>query len=171
MKITFVDTDVSVARALEEEFRRFPEVTVLHGDLLKIAHNCVVSPANSYGFMDGGIDRDYATFFGPPLQQKIAAIIASRPEGYLPLGASTLISTGHSQIPFLILAPTMITPEFIPPDNVYRAMRAVLRLTVQHADDLKHLFSPALGTGVGGLSPEISAASMAEAYRDFIAAR
>jgi O-acetyl-ADP-ribose deacetylase (regulator of RNase III) len=166
MKITFVDTNPMVVESLLKEFVSFPCVKVLYGDLLKVAQNCVVSPANSYGFMDGGIDKDYLSFFGPSLQQKVSEVISSRSEGYLPVGASALISTGHAIIPHLILAPTMVSPEFIPPDNVYRAMRAILRLMRHYRDTLADIYCPGLGTGVGGVAPEIAASCMAEAYRD-----
>ncbi len=50
MKLTLVDSDHRVAEALNGAFRLWPEVMVLHGDLLAVAENTVVSPANSLGF-------------------------------------------------------------------------------------------------------------------------
>ena len=96
MKLHLVDADAEVASALQAAFTPFPEVQVCHGDLLSVAEHCVVSPANSYGFMDGGIDRELLSFFGPPLQQRVQEAIAERPEGFLPVGARFVeIRTGH----------------------------------------------------------------------------
>jgi O-acetyl-ADP-ribose deacetylase (regulator of RNase III) len=170
MKLTFIDRSPLVVEALLKAFVSFPEVSVLHGNLLKNAENSVVSPANSYGFMDGGIDKDYLAFFGPSLQQTVTQMTSSRPEGHLPVGASAIVLTGHQTIPYLILAPTMVTPEFIPPENVYRAMRAILRLAKINSHRINNVYSPGLGSGVGGVAPEVAAANMAEAYGDFIAA-
>ena len=62
-------------------FARFPEVSVAAGDLLAAAHDVVVSPANSFGFMDGGIDRRYVAFFGPQIEAAVRSVLARLPGG------------------------------------------------------------------------------------------
>src|SRR5262245_39214599 len=108
MRLHLVDSNQSVAAALREAFHNFPEVAVLHADLLTIAFNTVVSPANAYGFMDGGIDSAFHTFFGPEVQSRVQEAIGRRPEGYLPIGASLVVPTGNERIPYLIVTPTML---------------------------------------------------------------
>ncbi len=56
MRLYLVDADEAVAFALRKAFHSVPEVVVSQADLLRVAQNTVVSPANSYGFMDGGVD-------------------------------------------------------------------------------------------------------------------
>ena len=169
MKLHLIDSDAAVALALQAQFGDLSDVSVAQGDLLKAAEGCIVSPANGYGFMDGGIDKAYVSYFGAEIQRRVITAIASRPEGHLPVGASMLVPTGHAVIRFLLLAPTMVTPEFIPAENAYRAMRAVLRLADQYSEKLAAIYCPGLGTGVGGLSPSVAADQMASAYRDFLA--
>ena len=36
---------------------------------------CVVSPANSYGFMDGGYDLAITNYFGEALMEKVQRLI------------------------------------------------------------------------------------------------
>jgi O-acetyl-ADP-ribose deacetylase (regulator of RNase III) len=167
MRLHLVDVDESVAVALRDAFRAIPEVEVLHGDLLAIARNTVVSPANAYGFMDGGIDAAFRGFFGSKVEGRIREAIGRRPDGYLPVGASLVVRTGDTRIPYIIVAPTMLAPEAIETQNCYRAMRAVLRLVAAHEEIGRAVYCPGLGTGVGRVVPEEAARAMAEAYKDW----
>jgi len=94
--------------------------------------------------------------------------VSQRPEGFLPVGASVLIHTGHSRIPYLVVAPTMTLPEHVEPANAYRAMRAALRVSHSAGPACIHVFCPGLATGVGGVTPSDAAEQMARAYSDFI---
>jgi hypothetical protein len=59
----FVDTAGDLVDELRRVFAGVDEVVCLDGDILAVARNTIVSPANSYGFMDGGIDAAYS--YGP----------------------------------------------------------------------------------------------------------
>jgi O-acetyl-ADP-ribose deacetylase (regulator of RNase III) len=171
MQLHLVDTDPALVAAWKEFFNPFPEVVVHHDNILAVADNTVVSPANGFGFMDGGIDQVYRDVFGPQVEQRMQEAIARRPEGHLPVGASLLLRTGHSRIPFLIVAPTMLMPEPASGSDCYRAMRAVLRLADQNAELVRAIYCPGLATGVGRVSPAIAAEEMARAYSDWNEAR
>jgi len=171
MQLHLVDSDVQIAAALRSAFAPFPEVSVAHADLLAVAKNCLVSPANSLGFMDGGIDLAYLNFFGSQIQRLVQDAIAHRPEGHLPVGASLAVRTGNARIPFLIVAPTMFLPEPVCPSHTYRAMRAVLRVAGANPEIARAVYSPGLGTGVGRVSPVDAATAMAEAYGDWKAGK
>jgi O-acetyl-ADP-ribose deacetylase (regulator of RNase III) len=165
MNLHLVDFNGCVVNAWANAFAPFPEVSIQQGDLLAVAMHCVVSPANSYGFMDGGIDAAYRTFFGAQIEKKVQEAVTRRPEGHLPVGASLVVRTGHHRVPFLIVAPTMTVPEQVISDNCYRAMRAVLRVATGEVG--QHVYCPGLATGVGMVPPENAAAMMAQAYRDW----
>ena len=162
--LIFCDIDTDVITELKNHFSSVKGVSCQVGNLLESATNVVISPANSSGFMDGGIDNDYASFFGEGLQTKVLERVRSRPGGYLPVGASELIETDHKKIPYLILAPTMLHPEMIPSYNVFRAFRAALKCILKHELDYP-IFTPGFGTGVGGVEPDEAAKMMFEAYR------
>jgi O-acetyl-ADP-ribose deacetylase (regulator of RNase III) len=170
MRLFLVDADESVVAALRESFRSFSEVDVSAGDLLAVAQNTVVSPANAYGFMDGGIDAAYRRFFGDSIEGRVRDAIGRRPEGHLPVGASLIVPTGNARVPYLIVAPTMLGPEAVERQNCYRAMRAVLRVAAVREDIGRAVYCPGLGTGVGMVPPDEAAQEMAEAYRDWQAA-
>ena len=163
---------VDVSAALVHEWRRafadHPEVWIAQAGILGHAWgSAVVSPANSYGFMDGGIDLVYVNHFGPQLQRQVQDAIARRPGGLLPVGGSLVVRTGDECNPHLIVAPTMETPERVPPQHAYRAMRAALRAAWEHRDVVFDLCCPGLCTGVGGVPPDMAAREMAAAYCDW----
>ena len=167
LRLFLMDSDAAVAAALRRAFQPFAEVTVSHGDLLAAAHNAVVSPANSGGFMDGGIDAAFRHFFGAEVERRVRAAIDMRPEGHLPVGASLIVETGNARLPYLIVAPTMVSPEPVDSMNCYRAMRAALRVAGRDERIWPGLFCPGLGTGVGQVAPEDAAREMAKAYADW----
>ncbi len=167
VQLHLVDTNAALVVAWQKVFQPFPEVVIHEGDLLTLAQNAAVSPANGYGFMDGGIDRAYWAFFGAQIEQRVQEAIARRPEGHLPVGASLAVQTGHPRIPFLIVAPTMLMPEAVTEDCCYRALRAVLRLAGQHPEVGRAVYCPGLATGVGRVMPAVAASEMARAYFDW----
>src|SRR5262249_22743699 len=85
-------------------------VTVHRGSILDLNCDAVVSPANSYGFMDGGIDALYIDYFGTEIQTRVRRQILDHHHGELLVGHADVIETGDEKIPFLIAAPTMRVP-------------------------------------------------------------
>ncbi|MEO0853348.1 MAG: macro domain-containing protein, partial [Cyanobacteria bacterium J06648_11] len=162
--LRLVDVNPAVVDAWRSAFRRFTEVSISHGDILEHAICSVVSPANSYGFMDGGIDAIYTRYFGLRPQTELQEIIARREDQKLPVGSGVLIRTGHDRIPFLISAPTMETPGPVPKQNAFYAMSAVLNTLTKHKDKLTEVYCPGLCTDVGHVEPEDAATEMAFAY-------
>ncbi len=64
MKLILTAVEKSLAEAWRKFFSELDFVTVPHGSILDARCDAVVSPANSFGFMDGGIDAIYLSFFG-----------------------------------------------------------------------------------------------------------
>ncbi len=50
------DRNPAIADAWNRQFVGIPDVHVSCGPIFDVTADAVVSPANSYGFMDGGID-------------------------------------------------------------------------------------------------------------------
>lgn len=165
MNLHLIDMSAKLIESWIQHFADFPEVHILCGDILHHATNTIVSPANSYGFMDGGIDRMYTEFFGMQPQQEVQDQIRLRPNGMFRVGSAIFVHTGHPSIPYMIAAPTMISPEAIPASNCFFAMSAILRTCSQHRDVITDIFCPGLGTGVGKVPPSEAAKEMADAYR------
>ncbi len=152
MQLVLVDTDPVLVDHWKREFAAFSEVEVVWGHILPLAQNAIVSPANSYGIMDGGIDLLYLQYFGMQVQDRVLDAISRRQEGYLPVGASLVVKTDHPKIPYLVVSPAMLVPEPVPPANSFFAMSAALRAASSHAG-ITRVYCPGLGTGDRPNSP------------------
>jgi O-acetyl-ADP-ribose deacetylase (regulator of RNase III) len=148
-------------------------VRVHRGSVLDVVAQAVVSPANSYGWMRGGIDAVYARAF-PGVEQSVRSAVLAFHGGELPIGEAVIVPTGEAEPAWLISAPTMREPgERLPADTVhpYLAARAVF---LQWRDGrLDHgpvrefvdtIAMPGLGTGVGGVDPATCARQVAAAW-------
>jgi O-acetyl-ADP-ribose deacetylase (regulator of RNase III) len=164
MQLYLVDQSPEVVEALRAAFSAHPDVIVQQGDVLDLGEDAIVSPANSLGLMDGGLDDDYLRFFGIGLQSQIQKLIAQLPEGSLPVGSAMIVSTGHHRISRLIVAPTVAVPGPTTTACVYFAMSAALRAAKRAHPPIRVLFCPGLGTGIGQVPPAEAAAEMARAY-------
>lgn len=164
MHLHLVAINPELVTAWDRVFFDTPDVSVHQGNILDLAEDTLVSPANSYGDMGGGIDRVYRTHFGPQIEQTVQAAIRATGEPYLPVGSALLVPTGDTTIPRLIVAPTMFLPEPIPARNCFDAMRAILDCYDRYADQIEQIYCPGLGTGVGQVDPMDSAREMKAAY-------
>lgn len=127
------DISPGVVAAWEVAFASALGVQVSCGDIFANAADAIVSPANSFGYMDGGIDLVYSRFFGWELQEKLQAQLLAEHFGELPVGQAVIVPTGHASIPFLVSAPTMRVPSSIAKTlNVYLAFRAALIAVRNH---------------------------------------
>ena len=137
-------------------------VTVHRGSILDVPCDAVVSPANSFGFMDGGIDALYMDYFGDAIQTKVRRQIYDHHAGELLVCAADVVETCDAAIPYLIAAPTMRVPMVLRDSaNAYLAARAVFLLVQcgtftsgphagqRIADHVRTVAMPGLGTGVG----------------------
>ncbi|MEL7025034.1 MAG: macro domain-containing protein [Pseudomonadota bacterium] len=171
LSLRLVDLNPAVVDAWRIAFRASPEVRIYVGDIFEYARCCVVSPANSYGFMDGGIDAVYTKRFGNDLQLRLQDKIRRLDGQLLPVGASLLIETRDSTIPYMISAPTMETPGPVPSHNAFYAMAAVLNCWSKHSELLPEVYCPGLCTDVGHVEPAMAAEEMAKAYGKWKARR
>jgi O-acetyl-ADP-ribose deacetylase (regulator of RNase III) len=163
------DINAGIVKAWEQAFADVPEVKVSRGDVFELKTDAIVSPANSFGFMDGGIDLLYSKYFGWGLQADLQALLSELHYGELPVGQAVVVATGHDSFPYLVSAPTMRVPSDISATvNVYLAFRAALIAVQSHNAHTKMpirtLLAPGLGTGIGGVAPAAAARQMRLAY-------
>jgi O-acetyl-ADP-ribose deacetylase (regulator of RNase III) len=143
------------------------------GDILGVPVDAVVSPANCFGFMNGGIDRVYSEHFGWHIQDRLRDLLAREWDGELPIGLAVLLETGHPDTPYLISAPTMRAPVSVSQTlNAYLAFRAVLRVVARKNREqpgaIRSVACPGLGTGTGEMPPTLCARQMYEAYVEVV---
>lgn len=181
MKIVLTAVERELAKAWKQLCGDLENVSIYHGSILDVSCDAVVSPANSFGFMDGGIDLVYSHRFGWQIQERLQKLIRTKHHGELLVGAAEIIETDNSAIPYLIAAPTMRVPMSLRDSiNPYLAARAVL-LLIKHgrfgmgvlagekiSDVVQTVAFPGLGTGVGQVSVNICAQQVRAAIEDVV---
>ncbi|MES2197094.1 MAG: macro domain-containing protein [Pseudomonadota bacterium] len=173
LRVHLRDINPGVVKAWEDTFADVPDVTVSRGDIFEHKADAIVSPANSFGYMDGGIDLLYSKYFGWQLETNLRALLSEQHYGELPVGQAAVLATEHESIPFLVSAPTMRVPMRIGETiNVYLAFRAALIAVLAHnaagGTPIRSLLVPGLGTGIGDVTPERAARQMRLAYNAII---
>jgi len=169
-KIILCDLDTKLIEAWRHFFNQESSVTILEGDITQLECDAVVSPANSFGFMDGGLDYALSDRLGWDLEKRLQQMIRELPEGELLVGRALVLETGDSKIPLLISAPTMRIPTNFNIDtsiNAYLAMKATL-INATRDERISSVAIPGLCTGVGRMQPMIAAKQMFQAYKEII---
>lgn len=170
MQIILSALTANLLDAWTQFFCNEENVTIAAKDITTIPCDAVVSPANSFGFMDGGLDYALSERFGWDLEKKLQRMIKELPEGELLVGQALVLETGDSIVPYLISAPTMRVPTNFNIDtsiNAYLAMKAAL-IKAKSTEGIHSVAIPGLCTGVGRMQPMIAARQMFQAYKEII---
>lgn len=164
MRILIRDMNPAVAEALLSAFADVADVEVVCEDIFAAGPvDAIVSPANSHGWMDGGIDLAYLKRFGDDLERRLKLVIRRDHEGLLPIGQALAIETGASDIPWMISAPTMEVPMAVRySQNAYKAFRATLLLARERG--FGTLLCPGFCTLTGRMVPEQASRQMRQAW-------
>ena len=93
MKCYLRDRNAELVQAWAECFADVPEVEASQGDIFDLSADAVISPANSFGFMDGGIDLVYSKRFGWHVQERIQQLLRESHDGELPVGLAVIVPT------------------------------------------------------------------------------
>ncbi|MEM7657348.1 MAG: macro domain-containing protein [Bacteroidota bacterium] len=174
-ELWLVDPNIALVHAWKKAFAAFPEITILEGKFEEVEmFDCMVSAANSFGLMDGGVDLAISNFFGWDLQQQVQQRIIAEYWGEQPVGTSMIVETGHPNHPYIAHTPTMRVPMRISgTDQVYLAMKAMLEAVERHNQHsgkatIQKVLCPGLGTATGRMPFEEAARQMAVAYEYFL---
>lgn len=181
MKIILAAVENDLLKAWKTFCGELPNVEIHHGSILDLSVDVVVSPANSYGFMDGGIDLLYSHQLGWHIQERLQKLIREKHHGELLVGQAEIVETDNLRIPFVISAPTMRVPMILKDSvNPYLAARAVF-LLIKYGTffDGNYKGEPinkfvqsvafsGLATGVGRIGFNTCARQMQTAIEDFI---
>jgi len=175
MNIVLADIEGNLINAWNDIASNNDNVTTYQGSIFEVECDALVSPANSFGFMDGSLDFAISEFFGWHVQDRLQEAIKSKHNGELLVGQVEIVPTDHVLIPYVISAPTMRVPlDVRGTANPYLAIRGVL-LAVKNGvfkdgtlvkDKIKTIAFPGMGTGVGQITPEVFAKQMKQAVED-----
>ena len=194
IKVTYYLRDIrgKMVRAWTKMFKNYEDrVKISLGDIFEQAPavDAIVSPANSFGYMDGGIDMIYTNLFGWQMQERLQKVIREDFDGENIVGNAIIIPAydkepdenviqsmkeknicGGQPIKFMISAPTMRVPkEVLDTNNAYLAFRAVILAIHKHNRNqenqpIKSVLCPGLGTAVGRMPFDRCAYQMLQAY-------
>ncbi|HAW08425.1 MAG TPA: phage tail protein [Bacteroidetes bacterium] len=174
LKLILVNPNPLLCIAWQKYFSDLPNVEIAMSEFETLPEfDCMVSAANSFGLMDGGVDEAIIQFFGKKLMSRIQHRIINEYLGEQPVGTSLIIKTGHPKHPFIAHTPTMRVPmEIARTDNVYRAMWAMLLAIRKHNQYRKQhintIACPGLGTATGQVPYPEAARQMSLAYKNFL---
>lgn len=174
-------------KELHEAWQKYcsdlPNVQIIQGNALKEKADAIVSPANSFGFMDGGFDLQLSLSFGWDVQNNLQKIIKEIFNGELLVGQAICLNTDNENIPYLISAPTMRIPMAVTNTvNAYLAMKGILFCIKNNyiydskefhtgnyklaKNIIKSVIVPGLGTGIGKVPSDVCAQQMAQAIKE-----
>lgn len=123
----------------------------------------IVSPANSFGMMSGGLDKALRDYFGKDLQEAVRNIILTEWFGEQTVGTGIAVDIPGFAGKKLIHTPTMRTPSaIIDYQTVYLCMRSALMAAIKAG--VQHLMVPPFGAGTGQVPVDVIAQNMREAY-------
>lgn len=159
LQVDIVDINPDLITLAQRDVPELPAITWSQGDALTREADAVVTSANSFGFMDAGMDAAVIARFGKSVENTVRERIASYPFGEVLVGQAFMLNTNDPKIPFLIFAPTVRAPKPIThPADVLLASRAAVKLAVDAG--FRKIVMPCMGAGAGRLAPNASFAAM-----------
>jgi len=177
MNIVLTDISGEIINAWNVIPSKNTSITTFKGSIFDVECDAVVSPANSFGFMDGSLDFSISEFFGWHIQDRLQEAIKTKHNGELLVGQVEIVPTDNKTIPYVISAPTMRVPMDISGTvNPYLAVRGVM-LAVKNGvfkdgslvkDRIQTIALPGMGTGVGQITPEVFVKQLNTAADDIL---
>jgi O-acetyl-ADP-ribose deacetylase (regulator of RNase III) len=177
-KIVFFDINADKIDSYKKLLGNFKNTSFFHGSLDRVIEkynvSVLISPANSFGVMTGGIDRDIAGKYPDVVKNVLNKVRQSTYKDssgrhYIPVGMCEAVMLENSDInKCLLIAPTMFLPQnIVGTKNVAMAFRAILG-KIKFLGNHIVVACPCLGTGVGGMSGEESATQIAYCLEHFL---
>jgi O-acetyl-ADP-ribose deacetylase (regulator of RNase III) len=176
-KLVLCDPNEGLCEEWRRAFAPYGEdVEVRQGRFEDVDFDCVVSPANSFGLMDGGVDEAITMYFGQQMMDRVQEKVIEQYAGEQPIGTSMIVQGGEvrGKVRYVAHTPTMIIPMNISKTtNIYMAMKAMLLEVEKHnqyyqdsKQEIKTVVCPGLGTGAGRVPYNLAAQQMSNAYRN-----
>jgi O-acetyl-ADP-ribose deacetylase (regulator of RNase III) len=133
-RLILVDPQCHLCECWKQQFLGLSHVEIVNGRFEDLEEfDCMVSAADSFGLMDGGVDLAITDYFGVELKYRVQEKIIRDYLGEQPVGTSFIVETGNPKHRFVAHTPTMRVPMRIATtDYVFAAMWAMLVAVHQH---------------------------------------
>lgn len=109
LRVVLADISTAVVEAWRAAFADTPEIEIREGSIVCEDVDAWVSPTNSRGRMDGGVDAVIKRYLGAGIQLRVQKAIRGQFGGALPVGSAVCVPSGAVKPRFLISTPTMET--------------------------------------------------------------
>lgn len=133
-----------------------------------------VSPANSLGFMDGGIDLTLSRIIFPGIELNVKEQIKKYGQTnlidrkYLPIGSSIIIDCQDKS---LVISPTMLLPQNVKntQNAFYSTMASLYNVLINRKEDLNNIdiIFTSMCCGYGQMDPIDSATQIIKAINNY----
>ena len=181
--------NTSLHQEFLKAFEGFPEVEIVFNRFEDTNFDCVVSAANSFGLMDGGVDQCITDYFGLQMMRRVQNRIIQEFAGEQPVGTSIIVpglthdmigsETRFDRMKFVAHTPTMRVPRDVNgSDHAYKAMKSALLAVKAHNRSIEMrtlngdevlagetrintLVTPGLATLAGRVPHDVAAKQMA----------
>ncbi|MEU8763567.1 ADP-ribosyltransferase domain-containing protein [Streptomyces sp. NPDC048659] len=108
LRVVLTDVNESVVKAWRAAFADTPGLEIRRGSILDEDVDAWVTPTNSAGRMDGGVDAVIKRHLGAGIQLKVRRAIRDRFAGGMPVGSAVCVPSGAAVPRFVISTPTMV---------------------------------------------------------------
>ncbi|WP_330460918.1 macro domain-containing protein [Streptomyces sp. NBC_00820] len=163
LRVVLTDLDTDVVEAWRAAFADTPGIEIRQGSILDEKTDAWVTPTNSRGRMDGGVDAAIKRHLGAGIQLRVQRAIRDRFAGSLPVGSAVCVPSGAVTPKFLISTPTMETSS----QNVSQtlnvalacaaAFQAILRQNQQAPGSIESVALVGMGARTGRVPARVCA--------------
>ncbi|MFI0204934.1 MULTISPECIES: ADP-ribosyltransferase domain-containing protein [Streptomyces] len=108
LRVVLTDVNEHVVQAWRAAFADTPGIEIRRGSILDEDVDAWVTPTNSRGRMDGGVDAVIKRYLGSGIQVRVQRAIRDRFAGSMPVGSAVCVPSGAAVPRFLISTPTMV---------------------------------------------------------------
>ncbi|MCJ0875725.1 macro domain-containing protein [Streptomyces sp. AP-93] len=108
LRVVLTDVSERVVEAWRAAFANTSGIEIRKGSILDEDVDAWVTPTNSQGRMDGGVDAAIKRYLGSGIQPRVKRAIRDRFAGALPVGSAVCVPSGATVPRYLISTPTMV---------------------------------------------------------------
>ncbi|MFB7241800.1 ADP-ribosyltransferase domain-containing protein [Streptomyces populi] len=108
LRVVLTDVNERVVEAWRAAFADTPGIEIRKGSILDEDVDAWVTPTNSRGRMDGGVDAVIKRYLGSGIQVRVQRAIRDRFAGPMPVGSAVCVPSGATVPRYLISTPTMV---------------------------------------------------------------
>ncbi|MFJ2747371.1 ADP-ribosyltransferase domain-containing protein [Streptomyces sp. NPDC087297] len=108
LRVVLTDVNEHVVQAWRAAFADTPGIEIRRGSILDEDVDAWVTPTNSRGRMDGGVDAVIKRHLGSGIQVRVQRAVRDRFAGAMPVGSAVCVPSGAAVPRFLISTPTMV---------------------------------------------------------------